>query len=949
MNEIAYESNSNAKHQRPCPSRIRSVAASLVVALTVLSAAQAETASIDVLIVYTAAVKVDQGDHDGVVAAAQAIIAKGTLGFENSLIDAEFNLVHVEEIAYVANSFTYDENLDAITNEDGVVDNVLTLREDWGADLVCLLRSGTGQGGSTAGLGWVLKDETGRDTTGFSVVSIQSAVSKNTFAHEVGHNLGASHDSLNSAPTDGLYIDSHGHHFTATIESVQREVRTIMAYRENGNSQVNYFSNPNVTLGEPTGIAEGNPNPADNARTLTITAPVAAAYRIHQTPIPSFPTPFPNFAFVEGQSKTILSQAVGTPDLSYQWYEGASGDTSNPIGGATESSFTTPMIDQTTVYWARATNPNGSGDSPSITLTTTVAPSEPNVLDPNSNHNPGNQGDAYLQFSVSNGEVWQEFVPSFSYLHQLEINLWKNGTPGRMSLKLTDSNNVVLFSKIYEEGDIPSTNEWLDVPLQMFVNTDETYRITLQRLDAKALDSILVNAIDQLEDLSSNIFGTDVPAFVADNDTITIGDSEKFEELFFWLDTPASGSGVSPIFEFSTGIDTWSTFTPTDNTNGFTNNFRTIEWNNASIPSWTTGAGSELLIRITRTADTVTTNPVLFQVQDRHFLAWLHTEGDSYPAGDASLFNKSQVPTDHDYYFRTTGSSASPPTADIDPTEKTIAGGAGSYDITVTSTGDWTVLKALDWVSLIPTIGNGNGTVTVTVTANNTGSERSGLILVAGNNHSITQSASPFEGSIDPLQANFLSTGGNGSVKLTTAHPWNASSDSWITITSPTSGTGDATLNYTVAENTSPSARTGTVTIESLQHTVQQFGTILTFDEWLLSFYTSEEIAALTPSAREADSDGDGLNNNGEFLLLLDPSSRNSGPQIIVTKSSNGIVLTISPQIDGVVYRLNSSTDMITWTPEPSLTPTVIGDTVTFTIPTGSEKFFQLEIEAATP
>ncbi|MGY8694376.1 MAG: hypothetical protein ACKVGW_09290, partial [Verrucomicrobiia bacterium] len=169
------------------------------------------------------------------------------------------------------------------------------------------------------------------------------------------------------------------------------------------------------------------------------------------------------------------------------------------------------------------------------------------------------------------------------------------------------------------------------------------------------------------------------------------------------------------------------------------------------------------------------------------------------------------------------------------------------------------------------------------------------------------------------------------------------------TITSPTSGTGDATIDYTVAENTATTVRTGTVTIEGLQHTVQQFGTVLTLNEWLLTYYTSEEIAALSPSAGEADPDGDGLNNNGEFLLLLDPSSRHSGPQIVATNSPDGIVLTISPQVDGVVYRLNSSVDMITWIPEPSLTPTVVGDTVTFTIPAGSEKFFQLEIEAAVP
>ncbi|MGK0237720.1 MAG: hypothetical protein ACI92G_001180 [Candidatus Pelagisphaera sp.] len=819
MNEITNESNANAKFQNPRPSRFRSVAASLVLALTTLTVAQGETASIDVLFVYTPAVKAAYTDHDGVLAKAQEIVAKGTLGFQNSLIDAEFNLVHVEEIAYTESLFSYEDDLDAITDADGVVDNVLTLREDWGADIVCLLRNGSI--GGTAGLGWVLKDETGRDTTGFSVASVQSSVSGNTFSHEVGHNLGASHDADNSAPTDGMHLYSHGHHFDGTSTNSHR---TIMAYQKSFNTQVNFFSNPNVSnLGAPTGIAEGNANPADNARTLAATTSVVAAYRTNQTFIPSFPTPFPNFAFVEGQSKTILAQAVGTPDLSYQWYQGVSGDTSNPVGGATESSFTTPILNDTTVYWARATNPNGSGDSPSITLTTTAIPSEDNDLD--QNHEPGNQGDAYLSFSVSNGEVWQEFVPTLSYLHQIEVDLWKSGTPGRMNLKLTDKNNVVLFSKIYEESDIPSSNAWFEVPLQMYVNIGETYRITLQRLDSTE-----------------------------------------------------------------------------DNSDAF---------------------------------------------------RWLHTEGDSYPEGDASLFNKvvnnELVPTDHDYYFRTTGSSASPPTADIDPTEKTIAGGAGNYDITVTSTGDWSADEALDWVNLSPTSGNGDGTVTVTVTNNITGSDRSGSILVGGNNHSITQSASAFEGSLTPLEASFAAAGGNQSLALTTEHPWSASSDSWITITSPTSGTGDATIDYTVAENTATTARTGTVTIESLQHTVQQFGTVLTLNEWLLTYYTSEEIAALSPSAGEADPDGDGLNNNGEFLLLLDPSSGHSGPQIVATNSSNGIVLTISPQVDGVVYRLNSSVDMITWIPEPSLTPTVVGDTVTFTIPAGSEKFFQLEIEAAAP
>ncbi|MBT5815810.1 MAG: hypothetical protein HOI15_15885 [Opitutales bacterium] len=800
MTETAYESN--AKHRRSRFSRIRRVAASLVLTLTALSAAQAETASIDVLVVYTAAVKADQDNHDGVEATARVMIAKGNFGFQNSLIDAEFNLVHVEEIEYTE-SASFNTDLDTLTNDE----DVLTLREDWGADIVCLLRSGSI--GGTAGLGWVLKDETGRDTTGFSVASVQSSVSANTFTHEVGHNLGAAHDADNSAVDDGLYLYSHGQHFDGGTPDSHR---TIMAYQKNFNTQVNFFSNPNVShLGSPTGNAEGTANPADNAKTLNVTTSVVAAYRVNQTPIPSFPTPFPNLAFVEGQSKTILAQAVGTPDLSYQWYEGVSGETSNPVDGATESSFTTPILNDTTVYWVRATNPNGSSDSLSIILTTTSIPIEDNVLD--QNHDPAN--DPFLQFSVANGVVWQEFVPSASYLHQIEVRIWKDGTPGRMSLNFTDENGVVLFSKIYEEGDITSTFQWFTIPLQMYVDTGKAYRISMQRLD--------------------------------------------------------EGSG---------------------------------------------------------------------------FYAWQQSTNDTYLAGSSSRDDGDDL---YDYYFRTTGSSATPPTADINPNQKTIAGGAGNYDITVTSTGDWNAAEALDWLSLDPTSGNGNGTVTVTVTANNTGSDRLGSILVGGNNHSITQSPSAFEGSLTPLEASFAAAGANASLALTTEHPWSATSDSWITITSPTSGTGDATVDYTFSENTAPTPRTGTITIESLTHTVQQFGTVLTFNEWLLAYYTSEEIAAQTPSAGKADPDGDGLNNNGEFLLLLDPSSRHSGPQIVATKISNGIVLTISPRVDGVVYRLNSSTNMITWTPEPSLTPTVVGDTVTFTIPAGSEKFFQLEIQAAAP
>ncbi len=55
---------------------------------------------------------------------------------------------------------------------------------------------------------------------------------------------------------------------------------------------------------------------------------------------------------------------------------------------------------------------------------------------------------------------------------------------------------------------------------------------------------------------------------------------------------------------------------------------------------------------------------------------------------------------------------------------------------------------------------------------------------------------------------------------------WTASSsDAWLTITSGGSGTGDGTLNYSIAANPSPNPRTGTITIAGQPFTVTQLGT----------------------------------------------------------------------------------------------------------------------------
>ncbi len=126
------------------------------------------------------------------------------------------------------------------------------------------------------------------------------------------------------------------------------------------------------------------------------------------------------------------------------------------------------------------------------------------------------------------------------------------------------------------------------------------------------MDSALVLAVNRLTEFTST--DSDIVMFVADNDTVTIGDAAQFGEIEFLLDTVASGAGVKPTFEFSTTVDAWQAFVPTDGTNGFRNS-GIIDYDPDNLSGWIVGTGSEFLIRITRTANGLVTTPIENLVQ----------------------------------------------------------------------------------------------------------------------------------------------------------------------------------------------------------------------------------------------------------------------------------------------------------------------------------------------
>lgn len=72
-----------------------------------------------------------------------------------------------------------------------------------------------------------------------------------------------------------------------------------------------------------------------------------------------------------GETATLFVTAAGTAPLTYQWYRGQTGDTSQQIAApaGTQSSYTTPALWATTSYWVRVSNAYATVDSQTATIT----------------------------------------------------------------------------------------------------------------------------------------------------------------------------------------------------------------------------------------------------------------------------------------------------------------------------------------------------------------------------------------------------------------------------------------------------------------------------------------------------------------------------------------------------------------------------------------------------
>ena len=214
---------------------------------------------IDVLVIYTAAVKASLGSDAAAQTFAQQAIDSTNTTYINSKIRQRVRLAAAVETAIVETG-TLSTELSTVRADPSVAG----LREQYKADLVAMISNST----DNCGIGYLMSS--GNSLNGFTVNSRTCAVGNLSFAHELGHNMGSQHNPENG--TNASYTYGFGHYVNGVF-------RTVMSYVDpctSGCARRPYFSNPEVLY---NGISTGVEDARDNARSINNTADKIANYR----------------------------------------------------------------------------------------------------------------------------------------------------------------------------------------------------------------------------------------------------------------------------------------------------------------------------------------------------------------------------------------------------------------------------------------------------------------------------------------------------------------------------------------------------------------------------------------------------------------------------------------------------------------------------------------------
>ena len=263
--------------------------------------------TIDVMVLYTPAALTTgapsgAGNSTAVMnAEIQASVDQANTIYDNSGIWQQIRLVHKAQIS----PFTESGNLATDVANLKSDATAQSLRNEYGADLVLLQLA---NGGGYCGRAYDILNpvSTAWAPNGYAVVAYDCSSSNKSFAHELGHLMGARHDWYVDGTNGSPYTYNHGYSHLSAADPW----RTVMAYNyECADAGYNcprqlFFSNPNGTHnGAPSGVPEGATEAADNHKALNNTRSTVAAFRTARSVTVTAPNG--GQAWVRGTAHTI--------------------------------------------------------------------------------------------------------------------------------------------------------------------------------------------------------------------------------------------------------------------------------------------------------------------------------------------------------------------------------------------------------------------------------------------------------------------------------------------------------------------------------------------------------------------------------------------------------------------------------------------------------------------
>lgn len=333
------------------------------------SATTATATTLDLVMGYTPAFASDNGGQSGAVTRLNYLVDVTNAAYRNSGINAQVRLVATVPVTYADNT-SNDATLDQLTGYDSTKNTTTApaaafsglraAREQYGADLVSLVRSFRDPENGGCGVAWLIGGgqqgiSTGDAYYGYSVVSDGTDAGTDghtyycldeTLAHELGHNMGANHDVDNAKGSDGVLDpgDYGAYPYSFGYKNATGGFYTIMAYGDTGQHIYRIFSDPRSTF--CGGYACGNATSADNARTLTQTIPTVAAFRA---------------TVVSSITTTVANDFNGDGVSDILWRNASSG--LNAIWRSANVSLRTNVTQVTDAHWKVVGTGDFNGDA----------------------------------------------------------------------------------------------------------------------------------------------------------------------------------------------------------------------------------------------------------------------------------------------------------------------------------------------------------------------------------------------------------------------------------------------------------------------------------------------------------------------------------------------------------------------------------------------------------